>query len=102
MRVLGTLTTAWSTTTSSIDDSNYIDTLYTTASTTATSSLGGNPQVNAQLQAANDYIDSLSVEQLAEFDEMLAQKEVEFDLGNGQKAVIPKGDTPAEKTYKKI
>lgn len=102
MRVLGTLTTAWSTTTSSIDDSNYIDTLYTTASTTATSSLGGNPQVNVQLHAANDYIDSLSVEQLAEFDEMLAQKEVEFDLGNGQKAVIPKVDTPTEKTYKKI
>lgn len=102
MRLLGGLTTSWSITTSSIEDADYVHTLYTTASTTATSSLGGNPQINVQIQAANDYVDSLSVEQLAEFDEMLAQKEVEFDLGNGQKTVIPKVEFPVEKTYKKI
>lgn len=102
MRLLETLTTAWSTTTSSIDDSDYVHTLYTTASTTATSSLDGNPQVNVQIQAANDYIDSLSVEQLAEFDEMLAQKEAELDLGNGQKAIIPQVEPAIAKTLKKI
>lgn len=102
MTLLGSLTTAWSTTTCSIDDSNYVHTAYTTATTATTSSINGNPQVNIQLQAANDYIDSLSVEQLAEFDEMLVKKEAELDLGNGQKVIIPTVEVPAEKTLKKI
>lgn len=99
---LTTLTTSWSTTTCSIDDADSVHTAYTTATTTATSSLGGNQNINIQLQAANDYIDSLSVEQLAEFDEIVAQKEAELDLGNGQKAIVPQVKSTSAKTLKKI
>lgn len=70
--------------------------------TTATSSLGGNPVVNVQIQAMDKYVDSLSTEQLAQFDEALSQKENEIDLGDGKKAIISEEDALTPKTLKKI
>lgn len=103
MLLLETLTTAYSTVTCLVDDSDYIDTAFTTLTTTTTSSLGVSPRVNISIQAANSYVESLSVDQLAEFDKMLSQKENELDLGNGQIAIIPEIQTASsEKIYKKI
>lgn len=103
MLLLETLTTAYSTVTCLVDDSDSIDTAFTTLTTTTTSSLGVSPRVNISIQAANSYVESLSVNQLAEFDKMLSQKENELDLGNGQIAIIPEIQTDSsEKIYKKI
>lgn len=74
MTLLETLTTACTTSAMKFDDeeeTTILGMLYTGTSSTVTSSVG-NPNVNVSIQATNDYIDSLSVEQLAEFDEMLA------------------------------
>lgn len=101
MRLLVPLTTAYTATTYLVEDSADLETLCTTLSTT-TSSLG-NPAINIQVNAANNYVDSLTTEQLAEFDEMLSQKEDELVLENGQKVIIPEiKSEEATKTYKKI
>lgn len=103
MLLLETLTTAYSTITCLVDDSDYIDAAFTTLATTTTSSLGVNPRVNISIQAANYYVESLSEDQLAEFDKMLSQKENELDLGNDQIAIIPEIQTESsEKILKKI
>lgn len=102
MTVLETLTTAYSAVTCLIDDSDTTDTIFTMLTTTATSSLGGNPVVNVQIQAMDKYVDSLSTEQLAQFDEALSQKETEIDLGDGKKAIISEEEVLTPKTLKKI
>lgn len=103
MTLLDLLTTSYTTTTCLVEDSSDIETAYTTASTVVTTLFDGDPKINLSVKATNDYIDSLSVEQLAEFDEMLSQKENELDLGNGQKAIIPGVNTSEDtKSLRKV
>ena len=80
---LETLTTAYSTTSCSVDDMGSLDDVYTTATGIATtlSSVGSSPSIN--ITVADRYIDSLSDTQLAELDQRLTEKESETIVIDG-------------------
>jgi len=75
------LTSMYSTTSCIEDDMGSLDNIYTTATGLATS-LSTIPEVNINIIATNNYLDSLSNEQLAKLDEMLKAKEATFTLAN--------------------
>lgn len=88
----------------------------TTTVSAMTSTLSSTfPDVNIVINTANSYIDSLSTEQLAEFDRQLELKELEFmtveeiDAGKDNQTIIQKQNNSSinstnnkAKVYKKI
>lgn len=103
MDLIDSLTTAYSLTTIFCDDidSDDLAEKYITASLVS-STLGINTNVDLPdritIEMASNYIDSLSTEELEEFDKLLAQKE-EFFMGE-QQSVTSKSYRNTEKKEK--
>lgn len=76
LTTLTSLTATYSTTTSSLDEgSDGLATLYTTASSTTTTSAINGPTIN--VYAAQDYVNSLSNEELSRIVEVVEMKDTQ-------------------------
>lgn len=93
---LTSLTSMYSITSCVVDDMDSLDGVYTAASVLATS-LSTIPGININITATNNYIESLSDEQLAKFDEILKEKEDTFALTNEYKSVENSLEKPVQK-----
>lgn len=115
LTTLGISTTAMDIMLEDVDFDEFESTLTISLTSTLLGCVETKDKKEVQARAAQTYIDSLSTEQLAEFDELLKQKEMEMlskesydvSLNNSLVAKVPKLDTPnmsvAEKpkTFKK-
>jgi len=100
---LESLTTAYSTTSCTVDDMGELNDLYTTATGIATtlSSLGSSPSIN--ITVADRYIDSLSDEQLVELEQRLTAKEDETIVIDGNTYTLsPTMDEMSESEKAKV
>ncbi|MCI8460616.1 MAG: hypothetical protein HFE81_04395 [Bacilli bacterium] len=95
-----------STTIEAIDKGD--DGLTTTALALSTTLSSSFPDVNIVINTANSYIDSLSDEELAKFDQQLELKELEFmdsaevTTGNNTKVINTIHNNSQAKVYKKV
>ena len=105
---LETLTTSYCITSSTVDDINSLNDAYTTATTSLTTTATlTSPHI--QIDTANHYVDSLSIEQLAELDQKIQAKEmelegmtIEFPSEDEHKSILVKKTIEDPKVYKKV
>ena len=105
---LEALTTSYCLTSTTVDDMDPFDDVYTTATTVSTTIAAATPHT-IQIDIANRYVDSLSMEQLAEFDQKIQEKEMELagmtiEFSNEEKTESVMVQKPVEqpKVYKKV
>lgn len=78
---LTNLTCMYSTTTNCVDcDQDQLAELYTTAATSATTFWPSTSDTHIDINITTDYINSMSVEQLADFEQKLEGKSLEFEI----------------------
>ena len=77
---LEALTTSYCLTSTSVEDMRKLNDIYTTATSVSTTLATAMPYESIHIDIANQYMSSLTTEQLVKFEEMVSEKEYDIHL----------------------